>query len=237
MLRLMRAAEIARGKTLNGTSPIRRARPDVAPEVAPAEREVDLRQRARRLADERLHPLAPELVAVAVEEDVARFSTGCGAKKSGSAPQKTASARRAPSSSSRSSPPSEFETTRSYSARVGAVVVVEAGVHAAELGQAHRHVAVVEDDRHAEALAQRAGMPRRCAIGTVKTRTASGRSRSTRRLEVPLPARRHPAPDRLARQPVGERVVRAVLGAAQVAVALQPRGERPRRARTTRPRR
>ena len=34
------------------------------------------------------------------------------------------------------------------------MVVVEPRVHAAELGQAHRHVAVVEDDGHAEALAQ-----------------------------------------------------------------------------------
>ena len=47
MLRLTRAAEIARAKTLNGTSPIERARPDVAAEVAAAEREVDLGQRAR----------------------------------------------------------------------------------------------------------------------------------------------------------------------------------------------
>src|SRR2546423_156132 len=37
-------------------------------------------------------------------------------------------------------------------ARIGAVVVVEARVHAAELRQAHRDVAVVEDDRHAETL-------------------------------------------------------------------------------------
>ena len=43
------------------------------------------------------------------------FSTGCGAKNSGSAPQKSASARRAPSSSRLPIPPSEFETTRSYS--------------------------------------------------------------------------------------------------------------------------
>ena len=37
------------------------------------------------------------------------------------------------------------------------MVPVEAGVHAAELGQAHRHVAVVEDDRQAVALAQVGG--------------------------------------------------------------------------------
>src|SRR4051794_2063619 len=38
---------------------------DVAAEVAAAEREVGVGQRARRLAHHRLHPLAPELVAVA----------------------------------------------------------------------------------------------------------------------------------------------------------------------------
>ena len=43
---------------------------DVAAKVAPAEREVDRVGGARRLADERLHPFATELVAVAVEEHV-----------------------------------------------------------------------------------------------------------------------------------------------------------------------
>src|SRR5262249_27891048 len=43
--------------------------------------------------------------------------------------------------------------------------------------------------------------------------------------QVPLPARRHPAPDQLAREPVAEPVLRAVLRAPQVRVALQPRGE------------
>ena len=42
----------------------------VAAEVAAAEREVDLRKPPARLADELAHPLAPELVAIAVEEDV-----------------------------------------------------------------------------------------------------------------------------------------------------------------------
>ena len=53
---------------------------------------------------------------------------------------------------------------------------------AAELGQAHRHVAVVEDDRDAEALAQqRSGCRAGGSSGTVKTTTAStSRSRSSR---------------------------------------------------------
>ena len=64
--------------------------------------------------------------------------------------------------------------------RIGAVVVVEARVHAAELGQAHRHVAVVEDHGHAEALPQVGGDAAEVAIGTVKTITAStSRSRSS----------------------------------------------------------
>src|SRR5919201_6248696 len=43
---------------------------DVAAEVEAAEREVDLAVAPARLADERAHPVAPELVPVAVEEDV-----------------------------------------------------------------------------------------------------------------------------------------------------------------------
>src|SRR5579884_766170 len=42
----------------------------VASKVATAEREVDVGELAARLADHRCHPLAPELVAVAVEEDI-----------------------------------------------------------------------------------------------------------------------------------------------------------------------
>src|SRR4051794_16242242 len=49
---------------------------DVTLEVAPAEREVGIGQHTRRLADHRLHPVAPELVAVAVEEDVHRLLDG-----------------------------------------------------------------------------------------------------------------------------------------------------------------
>ena len=55
----MRADEIARANTLKGTS-----------EVAAAEREVDLGRRAARLPHHGGSPLAAELVAVAVEEDV-----------------------------------------------------------------------------------------------------------------------------------------------------------------------
>src|SRR3954469_6305933 len=53
--------------------------PGVATEVAAAEREVDIRELARRLTDHGFHPVAPELVAVAVEEHIhlLRDRLGC----------------------------------------------------------------------------------------------------------------------------------------------------------------
>ena len=159
MLRLIRAAEIARAKTLNGTSPERRRAPDVALEVASAERKVDPRVAARRLADQSPHPFAPELVAVPVEEDVVLLLDGHGPEELGvSAPEHRLGPARAELEEA-------FEASfgvREHEVvlrRIGAVVVVEPGVHAAELGQAHRHVAVVEDDRDAESLPQVGGDP------------------------------------------------------------------------------
>src|SRR3954453_6448768 len=85
MQRLIRAAEIARANVLNGTSPISRARPVSPRKSRPPSakstsgrggegpRRLAPRPRAGRLADPRLHPLAPELVAVAVEEHVHRL--------------------------------------------------------------------------------------------------------------------------------------------------------------------
>ena len=108
-------------------------------------------------------------------------------------------------------------------ARIGAVVPVEAGVHAAELGQAHRHVAVVEHDRDAEALAQRGRDAAEVRHRHGEDDDRVGPLALDEPLEVPAPARRHPAPDHLARHPVAEPVVRVVLGAAEVRVALQPR--------------
>src|SRR5436305_4512295 len=43
---------------------------DVPAKVVPAEREAELRKTATGLTDELSHPVAPKLVAVAVEEDV-----------------------------------------------------------------------------------------------------------------------------------------------------------------------
>src|SRR6476619_7939557 len=55
--------------------------PRVAAEVRSPEREVDVGVTPARLTDELFHPLAPELVAVAVEEDIVLFLDGCRLKK------------------------------------------------------------------------------------------------------------------------------------------------------------
>ena len=178
----------------------------VALEVAAAEREVDVGQRARRLADHRRHPVAPELVAVAVEEDVGllvdrlrREEVGVGAPEDGlGAPRAELEQALEPAL--------RVRDDEVVLARIGAVVVVEARVHAAELGQAHRHVAVVEDDRHAELLAQRRRDPAEVRHRHGEDDDRVGPLALDEPLEVPPPARRDPAPDRLAREPVGERV-------------------------------
>ena len=225
MLRLTRAAEIARAKTLKGTSPRRRALPGVPLEVEPAEGEVELGRDSRRLADHRLHPVAPELVAVAVEEDVdvlldrlrrEELRVGGPEERLGTAGAELEQARDAALG---------VRDDEVVLERVGAVVRVEAGVHAAVLGEAHGHVAVVEDDRDPVPLAQRrrdpAQMRHRNGVDDDRIRPLA----LDEPLEVLLPARRHPAPDRLA----GDLVERALPGvgllAAQVAVALHA-GER-----------
>ena len=154
----------------------------VAAEVAPAEREVDVGQRvatARR-------PSPPSSRGGTCRRSRRRRRPApsrrpAARRTRGRRPRRRPAPRRAPSSRSRSRPPSEFERTSVVLGRIGVVVPVEAGVHASELGQAHRHVAVVEDDRHAEPLAQRGRDPAQVRHGTVKTTTASGRSRSTSR--------------------------------------------------------
>src|SRR5581483_2541092 len=103
--------------------------------------------------------------------------------------------------------------------RVGAEVVVEAGVVAAELRQAHRDVAVVVDDRDVEPLAEQRRDP---------AQVAHRDGEDDDRVDVPLaleqvdevasPARRHPAPDRLPHPAVG--VARVALRPADVPVAL-----------------
>ena len=195
---------------------------DVALEVLAAEREVHVRQAARRLADELAHPLAPELVAVAVEEDVVRLldrqrleelRVGRPEERLGAARAELAQA---------VEPALRVRDDEVVLARVGAVVVVEAGVHAAELGQAHRNVAVVEDDGHAEALAKR----RRYAA-QVRHRHREDEHRVDVALaledplDVPLPARRDPAPHHFPDQPVG--VARVGLLTPEVPIALQAR--------------
>ena len=195
--------------------------PHIPLEIAPAEREVDIRERPRRFADERLHPFTPELVAVAVEEHVHLFLALARREEIRvGAPED----RFGPSRSEFAQP---FEPSFGVRhdevvlGRVGLVVPVEAGVHAAELGQAHRHVAVVEDDRQAVALAQ----VRRdaCEVGHRhrEDHECIGALVTDERVEMLAPTRRHPPPDDLSRHPLAQAVLRVVLGPAQVRVALE----------------
>ena len=196
----------------------------VALEVASAERELELRRRPARLADHRRHPVAAELVPVAVEEDVVQLLDRLRREELGvGAPEDRLRPPRAELEQARQ-PALGVRDDEVVLGRVGAVVVVEAGVHAAELGQAHRHVAVVEDHRHAEALAQEGR-----DAAEVRHRDGEDDDRVDVLLalehlrQMPFPARRHPAPDRLARRLVEDGLVGRLLGAAQVFVALQPR--------------
>src|SRR5580765_610514 len=126
---------------------------DVPAKVLAAESEVDLRITPARLADQRLHPLAPELVAVAIEEDVVLLldrsrleQLRVGGPEHG---LRAAGAELAQTVEAALRVGEDEVVLR----RVRTVVVVETGVHAAELRQAHGHVAVVEHDRHVEARA------------------------------------------------------------------------------------
>src|SRR6185437_8829508 len=199
---------------------------DVPAKVLAAESEVDLRITPARLADQRLHPLTPELVAVAIEEDVVLLldrsrleQLRVGGPEHG---LRAAGAELAQTVE----PALRVGEDEVVLRRVRTVVIVETGVHAAELRQAHGHVAVVEHDRHVEALAQ----PRRDSP-QVRHRHGEDDHRGDiafaleNALEMTLPPRRDVAPDRLARELVTDRVLRVVLAAPKERVPLQPSGE------------
>ena len=100
------------------------------------------------------------------------------------------------------------------------MVPVEARVHPAELGQAHRDVPVVEDDRDAVPPAQ---VRRNATEMGHRHGKDDDRIRALlldQSVEVLLPPRRHPAPDGLARHAPAEAVLGIVLGTTQVRVAL-----------------
>jgi hypothetical protein len=88
------------------------------------------------------------------------------------------------------------------------VVGVEPCVHAAELRQAHRHVAVVEDDRDAEAVAQRGGNSLQMGHRDREHDDGVRPLPLDEAHQVPLPPRGDEAADRLARQAVERRVFR-----------------------------
>jgi hypothetical protein len=105
--------------------------------------------------------------------------------------------------------------------RISPVVVVEARVHAAELGQAHRHVAVVEHDRDPVPLAQVRGNAAKVRHRHGEHEHRVGTLALDEPVEVTAPAGRHDLPDGLPREPVEGAVVGAVLGPTEVAVALE----------------
>ena len=125
---------------------------DVALEVVAAEREIGIRQLSRRLTHHRLHPVAAELVAVAVEEDVELLrDVGRGEELGVRAPEHGLGATRAERAQAVESALG-VRHEQVVLGRLGVVVPVESGVHPPELGQAHRRVAVVEDDGDVEPL-------------------------------------------------------------------------------------
>ena len=228
MFKLIREAEIAWLKALKGMSPTSQARPVSPWKSRPPSANSSSGARPARLADHGGHPVAAELVPVAVEEDVVelldrarREELRIGAPVDGLGPPR-------PELEQRGQPALRVRDDEVVLGRIGAVVVVEARVHAAVLGQAHRHVAVVEDHRDAEALAQE-----RRDAAEVRHRDGEHDDRVDVLLalehlrQMPLPAWRHPAPDRLAGRLVEDGLVRRLLGPAEIAVALQPRQPAP----------
>ena len=159
----------------------------------PPSAEVEVGREAGRLPDHRLHPVASELVAVAVEEHVdvlldrlRREELGIGA------PEERLGAPR----SELEQPPDPALRVREHEVvlpRVRAVVRVEARVHPAELGEAHRHVAVVEDDRDPEPLSQCVRDAAEMGHWDGEDDDRVGLLVLDEPLEVTLPAGRHPA--------------------------------------------
>src|SRR6266540_1691095 len=195
---------------------------DVPTEAAAAEGEIDLRVVAARLGNQRLHPLPPELVAVAVEEDVDVLLdlSRCEQLRVG-APENRLRATRAEVTQTLE-PALGVRQHEVVLGWIGAVVVVEPRVHAAVLRQAHRHVPVVEDDRHVEALAEARRDPAQVRHRHGEDQHGGHVPLSLEDpLEMALPARRDVAPDRLAREPVADAVLGMLLGAAEQGVPAQ----------------
>src|SRR5581483_6812491 len=126
----------------------------VAGEVLPAEREVDVGQAPARLAHERRHPLLAELVAEAVEVDVRLLLDRVRPEELRVGAPEDRLGTPGAELSQPLEPALRVRDEQVVLGRVGAEVVVEAGVVAAELRQAHRDVAVVVDDRDVEPLAE-----------------------------------------------------------------------------------
>ena len=109
------------------------------------------------------------------------------------------------------------------------MVVVEAGIHAAELGQAHRHVAVVEDDRDAEPLAQRGRDATEVRHRNREEDDCIGALALDQSLEVTAPAGGDGPPDRLPGETVERALVGGVLTPPQIPIAFEAREAVPHR--------
>src|SRR2546430_2467728 len=198
----------------------------ITTEVHSTESKVDLGIASARFADERLHPFAPELVSVAVEEDIVLLLDGRWLKELRvGRPENRFRASRAQLTQTLE-PTLRVREHEVVLGGIGTVVVVEPRVHASELRQAHGHVTVVEHDWDVEPLAE----PSRDAAQVChRHREDDHRCNVTfpfeKALEMPLPAGRDVAPDRLAGEPVSHRVFRALLTPPEQRVAFQSSGD------------
>ena len=194
----------------------------VSPEVPPSEPEVDLRRNTTRLPHHGSRPLLSELVAVPVEEDVhllrnrlrsEELRIGTPEDRLGAAGAELEQARQATL---------RVREDHVVLGRISTVVVVEPRVHAPELRQTHRHVAVVVDDGDPESLAQAGRNATEMGKRNGEEDHGIGPLALDESLEMALPSGCHDAPDRLAREPIERGLHGLVLAATEVSVPLEP---------------
>ena len=172
----------------------------VAAEVGAAEDEVDAGEPLAGLTDQLPDPVPAELVPVRVEEDVVVLFHGKGREQLRVRPQEQRLGALRAQLAEAVQGAFGVRQDEVVLAWVGASVDVEAGVTPAVLRQAHRHIRVVVHDRNPEALAER----RRNATQMAHRHRENDHGVDVPltledSFEMPLPTRRHVAPDQLAR--------------------------------------